>query len=76
MIGVTAAASAFLYFARGDVRPLVTAPTAVGVFIGAAVGTHILRRTTSRRLVLLFSLIKYYFAGMMIWKSLHGGFSR
>lgn len=76
MIGVTAAASAFIYYARGDVRLLITAPTAIGVFVGATVGTHVMRRTPSRWLILLFSAIMFYFAGMMIWKSLHSGFAR
>ncbi|MFB3923343.1 MAG: sulfite exporter TauE/SafE family protein [Terriglobia bacterium] len=76
MIGVTAAASAFIYFARGDVRPLVTAPTAVGVFLGAALGSRLLRRTPGRWLILLFSIIAFYFAAIMMWKALHGGFAR
>lgn len=75
MIGVTAAASAFIYYARGDVRPLITAPTAVGVFLGAALGARLLRRTPSRWLILLFSFIAFYFAAIMVWKSLHGGFA-
>ncbi len=75
MIGVTAAASAFIYFSHGYVPLLVTAPTAVGVFVGAALGTHIMRRTPSRWLILLFSLIMFYFAGMMVWKAVHGGFT-
>lgn len=76
MIGVTAAASAFIYYSRGDVRLLLTAPTAIGTFIGAGLGTYIMRRTPSRWLVLLFSAIMFYFAGMMIWKSFLGGFTR
>jgi uncharacterized membrane protein YfcA len=75
MMGVTAAASAFIYYSRGDVRLLITAPTAIGVFLGASVGTHIMRRTPSRWLILLFSVIMFYFAGLMVWKSLHGGFA-
>ncbi|HLW60668.1 MAG TPA: sulfite exporter TauE/SafE family protein [bacterium] len=53
MIGVTAAASAGVYFARGDVYPLVVAPVALGVLGGAWVGTRILghlRNTTIRKL--------------------------
>ena len=53
MIGVTAAASAGVYFARGDVYPLVAAPVALGVLAGAYVGTRILghlRNTTIRKL--------------------------
>jgi uncharacterized membrane protein YfcA len=76
MIGVTAAASAFIYYARGDVRSLITAPTALGVFVGASVGAHWMRRTPSRWLVTLFAGIVFYFAALMIWKALHGGFAR
>jgi uncharacterized protein len=75
MVGVTAAASAFIYYSRGDVRLLITAPTAIGVYAGASIGTHVMRRTPSRWLILLFSVIMFYFAAMMIWKTLHGGFS-
>jgi uncharacterized protein len=39
MVGITAAASVFVYLGRGDVRPLVTVATAAGVFLGAALGT-------------------------------------
>jgi len=52
MIGVTAAASAGIYFARGDVDPLIAAPVALGILIGAAVGARILlrsRNTTVRK---------------------------
>ncbi|HEX4834819.1 MAG TPA: sulfite exporter TauE/SafE family protein [bacterium] len=53
MIGVTAAASAGVYFARGDVHPLIAAPVALGVLGGAWVGTRVmprLRGTTIRKL--------------------------
>jgi len=76
MIGVTACASAFIYYARGDVRLLISAPTAIGVFVGASLGTPVMRRAPSRWLVMLFSFIMFYFALMMIWKSAHGGFAR
>ncbi len=76
MIGVTAAASAFIYYSRGDVRPLITAPAAIGVFLGAGLGTHLMRRTASRKLIVLFSFIMFYLAIWMTWKSFHGGFVR
>lgn len=40
MIGVTAAASVFIYFARGFVEPLVVAPLTLGVIVGSWMGTH------------------------------------
>ena len=39
MVGITAAASVFVYLGRGDVRPVITVVTAGAVFIGAAAGT-------------------------------------
>ena len=75
MIGVTAAASAFIYLSRGDILPLIAAPAAVGVFLGANVGAHVFRRAKSQWLEILFSIIALYFAAMMLWKALHGGFA-
>ena len=39
MIGVTAAASVFVYFGSGYVHPLLVAPVALGVIVGALYGT-------------------------------------
>jgi uncharacterized membrane protein YfcA len=75
MIGVTAAASAFIYYARGDMQPAITAPTAVGIFLGSSLGAHLMRRTPSRWLIIAFSVIVFYFAVVMVWKALHGGFA-
>src|SRR6202040_2512862 len=42
MIGVTAAASAGVYFSRGYVAPELAMPVMLGVLIGSFVGTRIL----------------------------------
>ncbi len=44
MVGITAAASLFIYYGRGDIHPLVVIPTAMGVFIGAMIGVYLLPR--------------------------------
>lgn len=75
-IGVTAAASAFIYYSRGDMLPAITAPTAVGIFVGSSLGAHMMRRTPSRWLIIAFSVIVFYFAAVMIWKAAHGGFAQ
>ena len=52
MIGITSAASAGIYFARGDIHPLLAAPVAVGVLSGAVLGTRLMgrmRNTTIRK---------------------------
>jgi uncharacterized membrane protein YfcA len=42
MVGITAAASVFMYYGRGDIRPVVVIPTTLGVLIGAMVGVYVL----------------------------------
>jgi uncharacterized membrane protein YfcA len=70
MIGITAAASAGVYFSRGDVHPLIAAPVAVGVLGGAYLGTRcmtVLRNTTVRK---LFLPILVYLALAMLLRGL------
>ncbi len=54
MIGVTAAASAGVYIARGDVSAQIAAPVALGVLAGALVGSRLLVRLSSRAVRLVF----------------------
>lgn len=44
MVGITAAASVFIYYSRGDVHPFVAVPVALGVFLGASLGVRLLPR--------------------------------
>jgi hypothetical protein len=57
MIGVTAAASAGVYFARGDIDPFVAAPVAMGVLIGATLGSRLLGRLQSLVIRIVFVLV-------------------
>jgi uncharacterized membrane protein YfcA len=57
MIGVTAASSAGIYFARGDVNPLIVAPVALGILIGAAFGARILLRSRNPTIRKAFALV-------------------
>ncbi len=47
MIGVTAAASAGIYFQRGDIDPVIAAPVALGVLLGATMGAVTLPRLSN-----------------------------
>jgi uncharacterized membrane protein YfcA len=44
MIGVTAAASAGIYFLRGEVDPFIAAPVVLGITVGATTGSRLLGR--------------------------------
>jgi uncharacterized membrane protein YfcA len=54
MIGVTAAAGAAAYFARGQVITSIAAPIAFGSVVGAVLGAHALMRVPNDRLRLMF----------------------
>lgn len=69
MIGIIAATSAIVYALRGDVQPLLTAPVAVGILIGARIGARLLPRLHSQWLHRAFILILLLLAGEM---TLHG----
>ena len=57
MIGMTAAASAGIYFFNGDVNPYIAAPVAIGVLIGALVGSRLLMKVRGRTVRILFAAV-------------------
>ncbi len=69
MIGVTAAASASVYFLRGEVHPLLVAPLMIGVVAGAAVGTRLLRRTPPTRVKVLFAILLIFVSISLIYRA-------
>ena len=72
MVGVTAAASAGVYFSRGDIHPIIAGPIALGVLAGAWIGTRVmgqLRNTTIRKLfipVLAIVALSMIYRGLSI----------
>jgi uncharacterized membrane protein YfcA len=71
MIGVTAAASAGVYFARGDMVPFVAGPVAVGVLVGAFGGSRLLGQIHSRVIRILFVIVLWWVSIEMLWKGIH-----
>jgi uncharacterized membrane protein YfcA len=57
MIGVTAAASAFIYFSHGHVNPGVTASAAIGVLAGSMFGTWLAKVVHSSVLSWIFAVV-------------------
>lgn len=61
MIGVTAAASAGVYFARGNIDPFIAGPVCVGVTLGAWLGSrHLMARVNS-------TWLRALFVGVLLW---------
>jgi len=72
MIGVTAAASAGLYFARGDINPFIAGPVAAGILVGAMVGAHVMGRLRSAVIRYVFVAVLLTVSVQMLLKGLKG----
>jgi uncharacterized protein len=70
MIGITASASAIIYLLRGGIDPYVAGPTAIGVFLGATLGSRTAHRIDIRILRGLFVAILLYTAWQMLLRGL------
>lgn len=70
MIGVTAAASAGVYFSRGEIHPLIAGPVAAGVLLGAIVGSRYIGRISNKQLRTLFVAILLFISIMMFSKGI------
>jgi len=72
MIGVTAAASAGVYFARGQIDPVIAAPVAAGVLLGATFGARVLGRITSKTVRVVFVVVLVVISVEMLQKGIFG----
>ena len=73
MVGITAAASIFVYYGRGDIYPLVVIPTALGVFGGAMLGVYLLPRLRVAWLRLALVGLLLLMGIQMLLRGLHSG---
>jgi uncharacterized membrane protein YfcA len=60
MVGITASTSAILYLLRGGIDPYAVGPTAVGVFLGAALGSRTAHRIDLR-------VVRWLFVGVLLY---------
>jgi uncharacterized protein len=73
MIGVTAAASAIVYYRRGDILVQIAAPLAVGVFMGSLLGARLAPRVRTKFVVYLLVAIMLYLAVHLLVHLASGG---
>lgn len=69
MVGITAVATAFVYFAESKIDPTVVVPAMVGIFLGSQAGSRLTRRVHAHNLVLFFVLILLYLGLSLLLKA-------
>ena len=72
MIGVTAAASAGVYLARGYLDPTIAAPVVLGILPGALVGARLIHKMHSRSLRWIFAALVAFLAFQMLYRGVSG----
>ncbi|MNK97001.1 Sulfite exporter TauE/SafE [compost metagenome] len=70
MIGVTASASAGAYLLRGDVRPEIAAPVAVGIILGSMLGARAMMKMSPTLIRKIFVVVLAIVSVQMIMKGL------
>jgi len=70
MMGITASAGAIVYLVRGGIDPYIAGPTAIGVFLGASIGSRVAHRIHVSVLRGLFVAILLYTAWQMLQRAL------
>jgi uncharacterized protein len=75
MIGVTAAASAGIYFSRGYIDPGLTFPVVLGVLLGSMAGAKVLQGARVKMLRMVFAGVIAALAIEMIFNALTGRIS-
>ena len=72
MMGVTATASALIYFFNGTINPIVAAPIAIGTLIGSRTGAKVMQRLDAKYIryiflpILLFTIINMFLKGLVV----------
>lgn len=70
IVGITAAASMAVYYARGDIRADLAAPCALAAAVGAYAGGRLAPRVPLRPLVVVFLGVLVYLTARMLWKAI------
>ncbi|MBA2405064.1 MAG: sulfite exporter TauE/SafE family protein [Bdellovibrionales bacterium] len=72
MIGVTASASAGAYFLRGDIKPEIASPVALGIIVGAWIGARVMPKLNAAVIRKFFIVVMVIVATQMIMKGIRG----
>ncbi len=70
MMGVTAAASATVYFFNGSILPGIAVPMALGILVGAVIGSRVMQVLPARWIRIVFIPVLLYIGLQMVFKGL------
>ncbi|UWX61039.1 sulfite exporter TauE/SafE family protein [Chryseobacterium oranimense] len=74
MIGVTAVASALIYFQRGEIIPVIVAPVLIGVVVGSFIGSKTLMVSKTKKLKVFFAIVITILAVYMMYNGINKSF--
>ncbi|AZA51621.1 sulfite exporter TauE/SafE family protein [Chryseobacterium sp. G0201] len=74
MIGVTAVASAMIYFQRGEIIPVIAAPVLVGVVVGSFIGSKTLMVSKTKKLKTFFAIVITILSIYMMYNGINKSF--
>ncbi|MDQ1097010.1 MULTISPECIES: sulfite exporter TauE/SafE family protein [Chryseobacterium] len=74
MIGVTAVASAMIYFQRGEIVPVIVAPVLIGVVVGSFIGSKTLMVSKTKKLKTFFAIVITILSIYMMYNGINQSF--
>ncbi|CAN5326774.1 sulfite exporter TauE/SafE family protein [soil metagenome] len=69
LVGMTAVATATVFYADGQIDPTVVVPAMIGIFIGSQIGSNLTSRVKTGNLVIIFVVIMFYLAISMLLRA-------
>ncbi len=66
MVGMTAVATAAVFYSHDEIDPTIVVPAMIGIFAGAKLGSQITRRVQTQRLILVFVIVIAYLGVSMV----------
>lgn len=72
MIGVTALASLYIYYAHQRLDLFISSSAALGTFFGSLLGAHLMTKIHSKRLIIIFSILLLLTSIEMVVRAIGG----
>ena len=71
MVGITAVATSFVFYADNKIDPQVVLPAMIGIVLGAQIGSRLTRRVRTDRLIIVFAIVLIYLGFRLIMEALN-----